>query len=149
MVKKKYRALRFVAFLLQVFGWLSLVLGIIATVGAFLTGVLNWVSLPVLEGVLGSMSGIITGIIGAGVTLVSSIITCVVFLAAADYFFLQIEIEQNTRASAEYLRQLAQAQIITPPPQLPVPAESYPIAATGSTGSTAPTITVESTPTPQ
>jgi hypothetical protein len=149
MVKKKYRALRFVAFLFQVFGWVSLVLGILGAVGALAAGLLNWVSIPALEQVRGfsTMAGFVAGIVGAGVTLVSSIITCVVFLAAADYFNLQIEIEQNTRASVEYLRQIAQAQIITPPPQLPAPVDSYPAPA--STQSTAPTITVESTPTPQ
>ena len=146
MVKKKYRALRVIAFLFQVLAWVSLIVAIFAAIGAVLAGVFNMVSIPALEGLGGEsariLAGIIAGIATAAGVFIAGLIFFIVHLAIADYIYLQVDIEQNTRQTAESLKVLLQVQqealgpaaaalASAPPPQAPV--EPYPAEPTTTT----------------
>jgi hypothetical protein len=146
MVKKKYRALRIIAFLFQVLAWVSLILAIFGAIGAVLAGVLNMVSIPALEGLGGAntrvMAGIVAGIVSAVGVIIFGLIYFVVNLALSEFIYVQIDIEQNTRQSAEALRVLLQVQqeALTPAvagmPAVSAPAvpvEPYPAEPTVTT----------------
>ena len=126
MIKKKYRALRFVAFLCQVFAWISLVLGIISTIGAIGAGFMGYISVPTLDTLGGSnpisIVSVLAGIGSAIVILVFAVVNFIILLAFAEYLYLQIDTEQNTRVSAEYLRQLLLTQQVVQPAAPAVPA---------------------------
>ena len=148
MVKKKYRALRAIAFVFQVLAWVSLVLAILGALGAVGAGLLGVVSYPALENFNGanlSIGGAVAGIISAVVVLLVGILNFILLLAASEYIYTQLDIEQNTRQTSEYLRQLVQNQQPAPytPSYMPtgsstpLPPESYP---------TQPTVTVQTPP---
>jgi hypothetical protein len=145
MVKKKYRALRLIAFILQVFAWVTLVLTILAAIGAVGAGAMSYIRIDALQNIpqLNTTAGIVAGIISGVGILIAGIINFIVLMAGSDFLSLQIDIEHNTRQSNEYLRQLLMTQqapapepgpTSTQPPVEPVPAT--------------PTITVQ-TPTAQ
>ena len=146
MVKKKYRALRALAFVLQVLAWVSLVLTIFAAVAAVGAGVLNIVTIPALDAFRGgantlAFAGILAGIVSAVVIIIVGVLDFIVLLAASEFIYVQIDIEQNTRQTAEYLRQVVQTpQMTTTTPTAQLPAEPY---------TPAPTITVPSAPQPK
>ena len=140
MVKKKYRALRIIAFVFQVLAWLTLILTILGTFGVIAAGVLNIITVSAFENLpgVGNIGGVMAGIISGIALLIGGILNFLVLLAVSDFLCAQVDIEQNTRQTAEYLRQITQAQMpatVTPAPSLPV--EAYPDT---------PTITVQTTP---
>jgi hypothetical protein len=141
MVKKKYRALRAIAFVFQVLAWVSLVLAILGAVGAVGAGLLGIMTIPALENIFGAylkIEGAVVGIIGAVGVLLVGIVNFVLLLAGSDYIYVQLDIEQNTRLSSEYLRQVVQGQQPAPyatsymptGPSTPLPPESYPTQST-------------------
>jgi hypothetical protein len=145
MVKKKYRALRSIAFVLQVLAWVSLVLTILAAVGAVGAGFLNIVTIPALDEFRGAantfaFAGVLAGIISALVIIIIGVLDFMVLLAASEFIYVQIDIEQNTRLTAEYLHQVAQTSQVTTTPMAQLPPEPY---------IPAPTITVPSVPQPK
>lgn len=145
MVKKKYRALRAIAFVFQVLAWVSLVLAILGAIGSVGAGLLGAVTIPALENFNGAnlaIGGVVAGIIGAVGVLLVGILNFILLLAVSEYIYVQLDIEQNTRQSSEYLRQLVQGQQPAPystsympaGPATPLPPESY---------ATQPTVTVQ------
>ena len=150
MIKKKYRALRFIAFVFQVLAWVSLVLAILGMLGSLAAGVMNIISIPALDqfqlqgGAAGGVASVVAGIVSALVVLVIGIINFILLLAAAEYFYVLIDTEQNTRAGTDYLRQLVQAQqpvAVAPVANAaPLAPEPYPAE---------PTVTVQTTPAPK
>ncbi len=151
MVKKKYRALRAIAFVLQVLAWVFLVLAILGTVGAIVAGLLNVVSIPALDNLNGgafAVGGAVAGIATALGILIFGIIEFVLLLAASEYVYVQLDIEQNTRQGNEYLRQLVLSE----------QQSASPVAAYAPSGQTTPlppeypaqpTITVPTNPAPK
>jgi hypothetical protein len=145
MVRKKYRALRAIAFICQVLAWVSLVLAILGAIGAVGLGLLGAITVPALENFYGAnlvVGGVVAGIVIAVGLLLVGILNFILLLASSDYIYVQIDIEQNTRQSSEYLRQLTQGQQPAPysttyMPPAPLPPESYP---------TQPTITTQTPP---
>ena len=146
MVKKKYRALRAIAFILQVLAWVTLVLAIFAAIGAIAAGVLGYLSIPALDQFRGAANsftfdGILAGAISAVMIIIGGVLEFIVLLAASEFIYVQIDIEQNTRQAAEYLRQVVQVPPVpAPAPMAPLPSEPY---------APAPTITVPSAPEPK
>ena len=125
MIKKKYRALRFVAFVCQVLAWVSLVLSILAAIGSIGVGLTGYISVPALERLfVANIVSLIAGVGSAIGIIVFGIINFVVLLATAEYLYVVIDTEQNTRISAEYLRQL----LLTQQPAQPV-EQIIPVAA--------------------
>ena len=146
MVKKKYRALRVIAFLFQVLAWVSLILAIFGAIGAVLAGVFNMVSIPALESLGGAntrvMASIVAGVSTAAGVIIFGLIYFLINLAASEFISLQIDIEQNSRQSADSLRVLLQVQqealspsatVQTAMPLPPAPAEPYPAEPTVTT----------------
>ncbi|HEY3291887.1 MAG TPA: hypothetical protein VGK87_17275 [Anaerolineae bacterium] len=138
MVKKKYRALRFVAFIFQVLAWVSLVFGILGAIGVGAAGFMGVISVPAIEnsGSALPLTGISTaaGIGSAVLLLVFAILNFVLLLAAAEYLYCLVDTEQNTRTGTEYLRLLLQTQqtAVTPQPEsvvtTPVASSTQPVA---------------------
>ncbi len=148
MIKKKYRALRFIAFVFQVLAWVSLVLGILGALGALVAGLMNVYTISALDQLQGfsgsTAASVIAGVISMVVVLVIGVVNFIVLLATAEYFYVLIDTEQNTRAGADYLRQLVQAQqpvAVAPVANAaPLAPEPYPAE---------PTVTVQTTPAPK
>ena len=147
MVKKKYRALRVIAFIVQVLAWVSLVLAILGVVGAIGAGAyLGQFSTATLEGlnINGanlSIGGILAGILGAVAVLLVGILIFILLLAASENIYVQLDIEQNMRQTNDYLRQLVQGQQPAPlTPYIPAAPEAYPPQPTQ------PTITMQTPP---
>ncbi len=148
MIKKKYRALRFIAFVFQVLAWVSLVLGILGALGALVAGLMNVYTISALDQLQGfsgsTAASVIAGVISMVVVLVIGVVNFIVLLATAEYFYVLIDTEQNTRAGADYLRQLVQAQqpVAVAPVASVVPLAPEPYPAE-------PTVTVQTTPAPK
>lgn len=93
---QRYPFLRFAAGVLRVVGWIALVLGVIGSIG---TGIVAGMmvggatEIPVINILAGAMVTII-GIIG-------SFLMWLFLLAAREAFYLFIDLEQNTRSTAE------------------------------------------------
>lgn len=161
MVKKKYRALRLIAFICQVLAWVSLVFGILGAIGAGAAGVMGIISVPAVEnsGSALPLTGIslAAGIGSALVILVIAILNFVLLLATAEYLYCLVDTEQNTRSSAEYLRLLLQTQQTVVPPQpesapaTPVSPSTQPVAATypSEPHPAEPTVTTPTAPAPK
>jgi hypothetical protein len=132
-----------IAFVFQVLAWVTFVFAIFGTIGVVAAGVFNIITVSAFESVpgVGNIGGVMAGIMSGVAILVGGILNFLLLLAISDLLYIQIDIEQNTRLTAEYLRQISQAQTtaaVTAAPELPVePAEMYP---------TAPTITVPTRP---
>lgn len=93
---QRYPFLRFAAGVLRVVGWIALVVGVIGSIG---TGIVAGMmvggatGIPVVNILAGAMVTII-GIIG-------SFMVWLFLLAAREVFYLFIDLEQNTRTTAE------------------------------------------------
>ena len=151
MAKKKYRALRVIAFLFQVLAWVSLILAVLGAAGAVLAGLLNMVSIPALEGLnrgnAMTLAGIVGGVITGVVVILVGIINFIFLLAVGEYIYVQLDIEQNTRQTSESLRVLLQVQQAAIAPAVamaamsapPAPVEPYPPEPTITTATPTPT----------
>lgn len=133
MVRKKYRALRVVAFLLQVLAWITLVLTLLAMIGVIGAGALDMVRIPALDALRGPTivpgSGLVAGIISAVGILIAGLVNFVVLLGLSDLLYVLIDNETNTRQSAEYLRQVVALQQSAMAPSAPAPAVVTPTMA--------------------
>jgi hypothetical protein len=129
-VKKKFTVLRIIGTLWKVLAWIALVLGIIASVGVLLAGVLGGPmmrqTIPVPEGASWAYS-VAGGIIGFIAMLIGTIVYFLMMYAVGELIYLLIAIEENTRHASEQIQWMAQ-QVpeadYTPPPA----AYSAPIA---------------------
>jgi hypothetical protein len=120
-MEKKYRALRTIATVFKVLGWIILVLGILGACGTAAAFVLGG---PAMMGGMGgygggSDAGFVYSLILAVVAFVGMIVTvglyALVLIAAAEAIQVFLDIEENTR---EMARKLAQRPA-TPPPSVP------------------------------
>jgi hypothetical protein len=80
---EKYPFLRFATTVLRVVGWIVLVAGVIGSI------------------VLGVMMGDITGAFYAVGGVIASFLTWLFLLATREIFYLLIQVEENTRNTAE------------------------------------------------
>lgn len=147
---RKYRALRSVAFLLQVLAWMSLILGVLAAGVAIVAGAFRWVDIGALAGAAGgAAAGLLIGFAAGAITFLIGALNYVLFLAFSQAIYLQIDVEQNTRMTADLLRQIARGQVATSPLPADLSDLSNPpvYAATVLPPAAAePTITTESPP---
>jgi len=114
---KKFRALRLVALIWRVIAWIVLVLGII---GALLAIVLGAIvgrvgdpspllsQVPGVSNVVDPISGVVAGV----AVLVVSLLQFLLIYAGSDVVHLALDLEQNTRETAFYLR----GESTMPPP---------------------------------
>ncbi len=107
-MEKKFRALRTLAALYKVLGWLALIGGILAAAAVVLLGTLAptmgvsplVANIPVLN----TVTGLIPALVVAGMILVYVLLQFLVLFAISEGIHLAIAIEQNTRETAYYLR---------------------------------------------
>jgi len=149
---RKYRALRSVAFLLQVLAWMSLILGVFAAGAAILAGAFRWVDIGALAGAAGgSAAGLLIGFAAGAVAFLIGALNYILFLAFSQAIFLQIDVEQNTRMTADVLRQIARGQAATSPvpadvSDLPNPPVDPATFMPPTSNAASPTITTEVPP---
>jgi len=87
----KYRFLRKAATIFKIIGWIVLVVGVI---GSIVLGIVMGTQVPMFGGF-----GVIYAVFG----IVYSVIGWISLLAFAEILYLLIDVEQNTRETAEHL----------------------------------------------
>lgn len=100
-MEKRFLALRVCGTLCKVLAWFSLILGILLSFVALITGLttnslLDWVNLP--------QSGILLGVVAFLLLLITSILLFLGVYSLGELFFLALAVEENTRRAA-YLAQ--------------------------------------------
>ena len=147
---RKYRALRFAAFLLQVFAWMALLAGILAAGLAVLAGFSRWFEVIAMENLLGgAAASALAGLVMGGLILLGGAGSFVAMLALSQAVYLQIDVEHNTRLTAELLRQIMRAQAAATPaslPAYPTGEEAVPALPSEPADFSAPTVTTASRP---
>lgn len=107
-MEKKFRALRTLATLFKILGWLALIGGILTAAAVVLLGTLAptmGVSPLVADvPVLNTVTGLISALVMAGTILIYVLLQFLVLFAISEGIHLAIAIEQNTRETAYYLR---------------------------------------------
>ena len=92
---QKYPFLRFATAVLRVVGWIVLIGGVIVSIvaGVSMGGATN--------GGVGGLAGSLLGVFIAIVGVVLSFLVWLFLLATREIFFLLIQVEENTRNTAE------------------------------------------------
>ena len=98
-MEKKYSFLPFAAKVLRVVAWIILVVGVIASIviGIFMGSATN--------GGIGGLAGGLTGFFIAVAGVIVSFLTWVFLLSAREIFYLFMDVEENTRNTAESIVQ--------------------------------------------
>lgn len=92
---QKYSFLPFAARVLKVVGWIVLVVGVI---GSIVFGIMTGgASNGAVVGVAGTVAGILMAIGG----IIASFLAWVFLLATSELFYLFMDVEENTRNTAE------------------------------------------------
>jgi len=89
-MQKKYGFLPFAAKVLRIVAWIVLVVGVI---GSIVSGIVN--------GAAGGLAGGIWGFIIAVAGIIFSFLTWVFLLTARELLYLLMDVEENTRNTAE------------------------------------------------
>jgi uncharacterized membrane protein len=92
---QKYSFLPFAARVLKVVGWIVLVVGVI---GSIVFGIMTG---NASNGALGGLAGTLTGIFIAVGGIIVSFLGWVFLLATSELFYLFMDVEENTRNTAE------------------------------------------------
>jgi len=100
-MEKRFLALRVCGTLCKVLAWFFLILGILLSFVALITGLtsnslLEWINLP--------QSGILLGVVAFLLLLITSIFLFLGVYSLGELFFLALAVEENTRRAA-YLAQ--------------------------------------------
>ena len=105
-MEKKYRVLRIVATIWNVLAWIVLVLSVLGGCGTLALGVLGGAAAR-SNGVLGLGGGLIGGGITALVAIFFGVLYFVSLYAFAELVDVMLALEENTRATAEQLKNMA------------------------------------------
>ncbi len=142
---KKFRVLRIIGTIWKILAWIVLILGIVGAFASLLLAILGGEMMRGWMGNYGPMRGVgpgLGGVLGGIVTfIVTLILTAIYFLmlyAVGDMIYLLLDIEENTRMTAQWAAHLA-PQAYTPappvytppPPTYPTPPPSYPTPPPG------------------
>jgi hypothetical protein len=115
---RRFMALRIIATVFKILAWLALIFGVLGAIGALLLGF----TLSGQEGLLGlNVAGPLTGIAMLVVSLIVAIIGFLLLYALAEFIYLFLSIEENTRRTAYLVQQQYAAQ---QPVYAPVPSPS-------------------------
>ena len=98
-MQKKYGFLSFAARVLRVVAWVVLVVGVILAIVSGI-GVAGWAS-GQTTGIASGIAGGILGFLVAIAVAIFSFLTWVFLLATREILFLLIDMEENTRNTAE------------------------------------------------
>lgn len=130
MTQRRYEALGFATFVLQVLAWVSLILGLLSALGIVLAGAFNLLDLPLPgQPAASPTASLLVGVIAGAAALLVTAIQFVGFLAASQIIHLFIDVEQNTRATADAVRQLLALQFVSPAEPLLMPDTAAPVEA--------------------
>lgn len=105
-MEHRYRALRFIASVLKILGYIALGLTVLGALGSCALSLLGGGIMDQITGSNGSgmLGGVFGGLlIGVGVLLYGGIMS-LMLIAGGEQIYLQIAIEENTRATADLLR---------------------------------------------
>ncbi len=111
MVSKHYQALRTIGTIYKILGVIAGVVTILLVLGFCGTSVLGGGFLGSLESSYGRGSGagpivgILTGLLGSVVIIIYGGATSVTLYAAGELVYLILALEENTRATAQFLQQ--------------------------------------------
>jgi len=94
-MEKKYRFLPFAAKVLRIVGWIILVVGVIGSIGY---GIMTS---RAAGGAIGGVAGGVAGFLIAAVGIIVSFLTWVFSLASSELIYLFMDVEENTRNTAE------------------------------------------------
>ena len=124
-MEKKYGILRFIGSVYKVVGIIIGVLTLLGALGICLTSVLGSdIFNQMQRGFgMGVRTGL-AGVIGAVSTLISGAILALTLYATGEGVFLLISLEENTRATALYLRRYAGETHEEEPPEVPYEEEA-------------------------
>jgi len=121
-MERRYRALRTIATIFKVVGWMVLVLGILSACGTSGLILVGGASVPGMMDLGGGagQGGLVWGFVGAVVMFLVMMVTvglyALILIATAEGIYVFLDIEENTR---EMARRLAQRGI-TPSPPAPI-----------------------------
>ncbi len=117
-MKKRYTALRIVGTIYKILGGITGILAILSAIGIFIAIVLGGVSVDQFgreyggwSGNAGVFGGILGGFLISLLVLIGGILLAIPLFAIGEGIYLLIAMEENTRATAEFL----QAQGFSPP----------------------------------
>lgn len=105
---KKFGFLRFVAGLYKALGIIVLIIGILLALGILVLGIAGGSALEDAASQFGmydmmTVSGVLGGIFGAAVTLVTTVLAAICQFAISEAILVFLAIEENTRATAHLL----------------------------------------------
>jgi hypothetical protein len=101
-MERRFTALRVIGTIFKILAWIALILGILAAVAAFVSGL----TLSNQTGVLGlNIGGPLVGVATFIVALVIAIINFMLLYAIGDTIFLFLSVEENTRRTAYVMQQ--------------------------------------------
>jgi hypothetical protein len=112
-VEKKFKILRIVAFLWKILAWVILVISLLGACGSLILGFVVSDQLARTSSGLGIGVGVVGGPLGALVTaVVVTLIGIFYFVsldAVAEMIAVMLALEENTRATAEQLKNIAKS----------------------------------------
>jgi len=113
-MEKRYKSLRVIGTIYKVLGGIVAVITILSVLGICATSVLGGAAINNFgrqyggnSGVWGLFSGVLGGIIGSVLTIISGGALAVTLYATGEGVYLLIAIEENTRVTAALLQQQA------------------------------------------
>lgn len=115
-MEKKFRVLRIIGTLWKVLAWITLIGGILASLGVLLGGVLGsgGVLLRLFQqetGVVpGAAVGVVSSILAFILVLITTIIYFLILYAVGELIYLMLAIEENTRQTMRHLQRSARTE---------------------------------------
>lgn len=108
-MERKFRVLSIIGTLWKVFAWISLIGGILLSIGVLLMGILGtggmiWRQFGQEPGVMPGVMGVVSGIAGFIISVIISIIYFLMLYAAGELIDLLLALEENTRQTAQLLQ---------------------------------------------
>jgi hypothetical protein len=101
-MEQRFRILRIIGTLWKVFAWITLIVGVLSSLGILLIGVLGSGGLVLRyfgqdPGLMPGVMSIVSGIVGFIAGLIATFITFLVLYAIGELIDLLLAIEENTR----------------------------------------------------
>lgn len=134
---KKFRVLRIIGTIWKILAWIVLILGVI---GAFASLLLAILGSDIMRGWMGNygpmrrvepgLGGVVGGIVTFIVTLIFTVVYFLMLYAVGDMIYLLLDIEENTRMTAQWAANLAPPAYTPAPPVYTPPAYPTPPPST-------------------
>lgn len=109
-MEKKFKALRFIGTVWKVLAWITLIIGVLSSVGMLLASIFGGGVLSQFGQQYGEMPwvswvfGLTGGIVAFGVSLIFTIIYFLLLYAVGEFIYLLLAIEENTRLTVQWIQ---------------------------------------------